>query len=109
MCAVGRPASGPARAQRAPLWLHRAMRQERAKSAPASQCAEQGVALLAHELRDVPAAKPALPGRSRALPSAKGLEAGPGARRRSARAVGIEHAGLDRVEEESEFLLVLRV
>ncbi len=70
---------------------------------------EHGAALLAHELRHVPAAEPALARRARALPAAEGLEAGPGAGRRAAGAVGIEDAGLDGVEEAVELGLVLRV
>src|SRR5205085_12702239 len=74
----------------------------------ASSCgAEDRVALLAHELGHVPAAEPALAGRPRALPAAERLESRPGAGRRPARAVGVEHARLDRGEEAVELVAVL--
>src|SRR5205085_8435604 len=78
-----------------------------AKGKACSRAPEDRVALLAHELGHVPAAEPALAGRSRALPAAERLEARPGAGRRPARAVGVEYARLDGGEEAVELVAVL--
>src|SRR4051794_3523297 len=65
--------------------------------------------LLPEELLDVVEAAARLARRGRALPAAKGLDAGPGARGRAGSAVHVDDASLDRVEEALLLGLVLRV
>src|SRR6185369_7504449 len=98
--AAGRPASAPARGPRTPA--PRGPAPEPAPRFAESSRRQDRAALLAQELRDVPAAEPALARGPGPLPAAKGLEARPRAGRRPARPVGVKHAGLDRSEEAVE-------
>ena len=75
----------------------------------AERLVDDGVALLAQELRDVVHRQPGLAGRAAALPAAERLDARPRAGRRAGPPVDVEHARLDPVEELLDLGRVLAV